>query len=116
MDKEISIKNAAALRQRFQLDKRLELEFRAVISRLLRDFEVNTEEGLLDRLTMAGLEELPSGMPLKKETSKPAGDPPVAPIGPQPPPGGLREIDRLLGLEPNRDTKSVRVWVDVPFS
>lgn len=56
------IREAAALRHAFQLNGRLQLEFLADLSKLLREHKVTTDDNLISNLILAVPDELMNGM------------------------------------------------------
>ena len=69
MDSQVIIKDAAALRHTLQIKKRLQLEFLASLSNLLRTHNVAVDDSLLTRLVLATPSELVGGVQFKESTN-----------------------------------------------
>lgn len=97
------IRRMLVLRQTFQVNNRLNLEFQALLSKLLREHGVSIEDDLLRKLMLAVPDELLGSSyrdsfevpkPQKqqqgpRDSSLGPQPPKDAPLGPQPPDGGL---------------------------
>jgi hypothetical protein len=75
VDSQVMIKDAAALRHTLQIKKRLQLEFLASLSNLLREHNVAVDDSLLTTLVLATPDELVGGVEFKESTNVSAAQP-----------------------------------------
>jgi hypothetical protein len=107
------VRRMLVLRQTFQINNRLNLEFQALLSKLLREHGVSVEDDLLRNLMLAVPDELMGGSridpgeayrPQSQGTQTPSLGPqvPDGGIGPQPPDGGIgpQPPDGGIGPQP----------------
>jgi hypothetical protein len=102
MDSTLLIRDAAALRHTFQVKKRLQLEFLAGLSKLLREYGVKADDELIGSLVLAVPDEMMGGSYMSSAQSAQAANGrrkngSKAGVGPQP---GRQQ--RGVGPQPGR--------------